>query len=98
MDEKYHWCKNKKTGDEISSKPGLLLDFQLLKASSNSSSWRVYSCNTISITFMNCLISLEVGTEDAKLAPISIKNLLNPLAIIFWSEVSTPSVSTSIPF
>ena len=70
------------TDDEISSNPGLLLDFKLLKASSNSSSWRVCSCNSVFKTFMNCLKSLEeVGIEDASLDPISVKYLLNSLAI-----------------
>ena len=33
---------------------------------------------------MSCLKSLEdVGIEDACLDPISVKNLMNPLAILF---------------
>ena len=49
---------------EMSPNPGLLLDFKLLKPSPNSSSWRVYSCNAVFDTFMNCLKSLEeVGMQ-----------------------------------
>ena len=71
-------AQNLGTDDEISSNPGLLLDFKLLKASSNSWSWRAYSCTTAFEIFMNCLKTLEVaGIEDADLGAISVKYLLN---------------------
>lgn len=72
------------TDNEVLSNPGLLLDFKLLKTSSNSSSWRVYFCNTVFETSMNCWKSLEdVGIEDSSLEQILVKKLLNPLAILF---------------
>ena len=136
--------------DKLSSNSWLLLDFKLLKPLSNSSSWRTYSCKTVSEIFVNCLKSLEeVGiehciksvrircyfgphfsrifshsdrirrilcisphsvrmqedagkmrtrvtpntdtfyaVEDASLGPILVKNLLNPLANLFWSKES----------
>ena len=50
--------------DKLSSNSWLLLDFKLLKPLSNSSSWRTYSCKTVSEIFVNCLKSLEeVGIE-----------------------------------
>ena len=72
------------TDDEVLSNPGLLLDFKLLKTSSNSSSWRVYFCNTVFETSLICWKSLEdVGIEDSSLEQILVKKLLNPLAILF---------------
>ena len=72
------------TDDEVLSNPGLLLDFKLLKTSSNSSSWRVYFCNTVFETSLTCWKSLEdVGIEDSSLEQILVKKLLNPLAILF---------------
>ena len=72
------------TDNEVLSNPGLLLDFKLLKTSSNSSSWRVYFCNTVFEISMNCWKSLEdVGIEDSSLEQILVKKLLNPLAILF---------------
>ena len=58
-----------------------------------SSSWRAYSWNTVLETFMNRLKSLKkVEIEDVSLGPISVKKSLIPLAILFWSNVSMPSV------
>ena len=63
----------------ILSNLGLSLDFKLLRASSNSSSWRVYSSNNVFETSISCLKSLEeVGIEDASVGPISVKHLLHP--------------------
>ena len=65
-----------RTDNEISSNLRLLLDFKLLKASSNSSSWIVYFCNTVYEIFKNCLKSLEeAGIEDASLGTISVKKV-----------------------
>ena len=61
--------------DEISSNPGLLSDFKLLKASSNSSFWRVYSCNIVSETFMKLKFLGKVAIEDTDLGTISVKSL-----------------------
>lgn len=59
---------------------------------SPNSSWE-YPWNTVSETFMNCLKSLkEVDIEDVTLGPISVEKSLIPLAILFWSNVSMPSV------
>ena len=67
--------------DEISTNLGLLLDFKLLKASSDFLFWRVYSCNTVSETSINCLKSLEeVGIEDASLGPILVKEFVESIS------------------
>ena len=70
--------------DEISSKPGLLLAFELLNASFNSSSSKRYSSKLVLAELKKCLKYLdELGTEDASFGPISVRNLLKLCAILF---------------
>ena len=63
--------------DEISTKPGLLLAFILLNALFNSSSRRRYSSKLAIKRLKKPLKSLdELGIEDARFGPISVKNCL----------------------
>ena len=75
------------TEEEISSIPGDHFGLKLLKTFSNSLSCRILSSKAFYGVVTNFSKFFKVcGIEDVSFISISLKNLLNPFAILYWSK------------